>query len=1049
MTTWYSSDLGWTSGQDVSQEFSSLVGMLRPGDTLVLEHMFRISGSNHKLPDNFTLTAEAGGGFDVRDAGSNSNPLLLLGNGNTLDNVTISTTSSTPDTGYSGNNPSSGVDYAPGSVIGAFGVNDITISSSAFEGNVAMHFDLRFVDNVTVEDSSFSGGLYQMRWLGEGSNYTIDNSVFQDALGDGIKTVQTGGGGISKITITDSYFLDNARDGIDTTGGFQDSLISNTVFVGGGIDIKSIIENPEDLVSAQMNSNITIEGSQFIDTKNGIVTTMLDRAGLMNLSNVDDVMPNNITVTDTIFEMTNNNLGDQRAFLIKDGHNITWDNVQLLGGVSEVRLMNAEAPNGWSAYNIGGDVSYGPARDGVDFSPNVGPVDKDLTVTQEQEPEEPVQEAPEPVASEPAVEPPAPAEAQPSAPTYTMSTEDGFFLSGTKSFNGTSQDVIEEAPTDALNMAAGTVSFSFSADKVNGMQGLVSRDAKGAEQDSGHFTSYIDNGTLYVRFQDGETNVKFSHGGIKAGQEYDVIAAFGDGKVSTWVNGQSIGERALDYDWLDSDEYLQVGANGWASAGGSAGYIGAFSGTISDVEIEAAESTGISVEPEPVVEVQEPEEVEEPVFVAPVEPPEPKPVEEVVAPEVVEPVLPVEQEPVSAPSQTGGEAGSEVVFALNGTRTFHGNARTVVEEAPTDDLNIESGSIAFSFAADKTKGMQGLVSRDAKGTDEDGGHFTSYIKNGTLHVRFQEADADVAFTKAGIKAGQSYDFEASFGDGMVSATLDGQSLGQEKLDYDWVDTDEYLQVGANGWASTSGGAGYMGAFDGSISDLVIESYSDATATQPAQQTQPETESPAEDAYTLVGTRKFDGSSRPVVEEAPTDALKIEAGKISFGFNAETVKGMQGLVSRDAKGTDEDGGHFTSYIQNGTLYVRFQEEDADHVFSASGIRAGEDYEFHAEFGGGTVAAWLNGDSIGAGALNYDWLDTEEYLQVGANGWASASGEAGFKGAFDGTISDLVITEKDVSQAVNLDDIVPTADGNDPFADGLDPDANGEQTDWFLI
>lgn len=356
-------DLGWRAGQDVSREFASVVRRMRRGDTLVLNDMYRIRGSNHQFPDDFTLRATDGGGFSITDAGTNPAPLMRLGQRNTFDNVKITSASSTPDTGYSGNDAAVGVDFAPGATIAAFGADGLNILSSTFEGNVAMLFDLRFVDDVTILDSTFNGGFYQMRWLGAGSNYRVERSVFKNALGDGIKTVQTDGGGIRNVRISDSYFLNNERDGIDTTGGFQNSLISNTIFVGGGLDIKSIIEKPEDVRSAQMNSNITIQGSQFIDTKNAIVTTMLDRAGLMTLSNVENLMPNNITVRNTIFEKTNNDLGDQRAFLIKDGHNITWDNVQLLGGITEMRLMNAQAPDGWAAHSIGGSkVRRGPAR---------------------------------------------------------------------------------------------------------------------------------------------------------------------------------------------------------------------------------------------------------------------------------------------------------------------------------------------------------------------------------------------------------------------------------------------------------------------------------------------------------------------------------------------------------------------------------------------------------------------------------------------------------------------------------------------------------------
>ncbi|MEO1542637.1 MAG: hypothetical protein AAFR75_01235, partial [Pseudomonadota bacterium] len=713
--------------------------------------------------------------------------------------------------------------------------------------------------------------------------------------------------------------------------------------------------------------------------------------------------------------------------------------------------QNAEAPNGWSAYNVGGtNVSTGPSRGEPEFSIDAGPLDKPVV----QDPETETQ-APEPIvleASSPQPAEPTEAETAPetSAPNYSISTDDGFSLVGSKSFYGSSRDVIEEAPTDSLKMAAGTISFGFNADKVGGMQGLVSRDAKGNDADGGHFTSYIDNGTLHVRFQIETDEIVFSQNGIKAGQAYDVIAAFGDGTVSAWVNGDSIGEADLDYDWLGTDEYLQVGANGWASSSGSAGYMGAFDGTISDVEIEAVESTGAAQEPEstPEATTGEPVGAEEAVAEAP--PPPPVPTEPNPAPEEPEPVVeddePIAVEPDSADIQTSSNTGSGVAFALSGTQTFDGNARSVVEEAPTAALNIEAGSIAFSFTADDVKGMSGLVSRDAKGTDEDGGHFTSYIKNGTLYVRFQEKDADVVFTKSGIKAGKTYDVEASFGDGVVAAEVNGNSIGQEKLAYDWADTDEYLQVGANGWASASGSAGYMGAFDGTISDLVIESYGDfglepapATATEPA----------ADPAFSLVGTRAFDGTSRPVIEEASTDALKLEDGKISFGFNADTVNGMQGLVSRDAKHVDEEGGHFTSYIEDGTLYVRFQDADDEHVFTKSGIRSGQDYEVQAEFGDGTVAAWVNGEAIGNGALDYDWLDTEEYLQVGANGWASQSGSAGYTGAFDGTITDLVIEAKHNEAGSDLNDIVPTIDAIDGYAETINDSATGDQSDWFII
>ena len=91
-TTHRSSDLGWAANQDVTEAFSTLLdsGMLKAGEELVLDHRYRISGS-HSLPDGFTLSAVKGAGFDVTDATElkGNRPLLELGDGNTLRNLTI------------------------------------------------------------------------------------------------------------------------------------------------------------------------------------------------------------------------------------------------------------------------------------------------------------------------------------------------------------------------------------------------------------------------------------------------------------------------------------------------------------------------------------------------------------------------------------------------------------------------------------------------------------------------------------------------------------------------------------------------------------------------------------------------------------------------------------------------------------------------------------------------------------------------------------------------------------------------------------------------
>ena len=56
MTVYYSSDFGWSEGQDISDEFIALVAnTLQPGDTLVLEGMYQISGENIQPPETDLL----------------------------------------------------------------------------------------------------------------------------------------------------------------------------------------------------------------------------------------------------------------------------------------------------------------------------------------------------------------------------------------------------------------------------------------------------------------------------------------------------------------------------------------------------------------------------------------------------------------------------------------------------------------------------------------------------------------------------------------------------------------------------------------------------------------------------------------------------------------------------------------------------------------------------------------------------------------------------------------------------------------------------------
>jgi len=333
MTIIHSSDLGWTAGQDISQAFAAIAKTLQPGDVFVFDHMYEITGSNIRLADNVTLAGGApGAGFDIQDVETNGNYLLELGNGNKLVDLTIKH-GSTPNTD---NHKTS---------IKADGY-DIQIINSSFEGNPKV-FVFAEGDNLSVVDTVFDGAYYQMRWFGECTNFTVENSLFQNSVGDGIKTARHGGGtgeGTQNATISNSVFINNARDGIDTTGGFKDSSITDSYFVNNkvsALDFKKGFRDQSDFSENLQITNVDIRNTEFIgDESTLIVTTLLNR---FNFEDVDKYAPNNIHIYDSIFENTNATGGIATSWLLKNGHSLTSTNNEYLGKIRIDPLHNSES----------------------------------------------------------------------------------------------------------------------------------------------------------------------------------------------------------------------------------------------------------------------------------------------------------------------------------------------------------------------------------------------------------------------------------------------------------------------------------------------------------------------------------------------------------------------------------------------------------------------------------------------------------------------------------------------------------------------------------
>ena len=203
-------------------------------------------------------------------------------------------------------------------------------------------------------------------------------------------------------------------------------------------------------------------------------------------------------------------------------------------------------------------------------------------VAEEPVAEEPVAEEPvaeEPVAEEPVAEEPVaeePAEPAP-LPVPVLALDAAQSVSG-------SGDVITIAPQSALSLDAATVAFEFKTNNAAVLQGLFSRDAMGYQGNGQHVTAYVQDGGLYVRFQNGDSTT-LSFDGITSGTSHDVAVSFGDGEIALWVDGAKADSAAFDFTWQNSPEVLQLGATGWTSGSGAEGHGNALNGEISEFAI--------------------------------------------------------------------------------------------------------------------------------------------------------------------------------------------------------------------------------------------------------------------------------------------------------------------------------------------------------------------------------------------------------------------------------------------------------------------------------
>lgn len=345
-----SSSLGWQAGEDISSKLSALVNNsnFKPNTTLLLEANFQVQASVRlRPPKDFVLAgARYGNGLTFRNTEQGmNNPWLILEDNSALYNVSIihkETRTSSQKSNVR-------------SIKAA--ADNIKIVNSYFEGNVGIYVDVAG-DNFLVSDSHFNRGYYQLR-LSNSQDAVFHNTLFENGLGDGIKTIRPGSGelGVERPRVLGCVFMNNDRDGIDTTGGFRNSLIKDSYFVNlfKGMDIKSGYDQNTRVFQNQslqsLNANIQVENSEFINNNNGIAAITLDRGPSGNgnnrwitNANARDWLTQRINVKNSTFE----NIGSGRpnAMLLQDVHSVSWDGVSLYGSINLNKIGRNPVPSG-------------------------------------------------------------------------------------------------------------------------------------------------------------------------------------------------------------------------------------------------------------------------------------------------------------------------------------------------------------------------------------------------------------------------------------------------------------------------------------------------------------------------------------------------------------------------------------------------------------------------------------------------------------------------------------------------------------------------------
>jgi hypothetical protein len=183
-------------------------------------------------------------------------------------------------------------------------------------------------------------------------------------------------------------------------------------------------------------------------------------------------------------------------------------------------------------------------------------------------------------------------------------------------------------------------------------------------------------------------------------------------------------------------------------------------------------------------------------------------------------------------------------------------------------------------------------------------------------------------------------------------------------------------------------------------------------------------------------RQFDGRSQNVV--VPHDPKSVLGqGVVVVDFTADRLKGIQGLISKDARGY-LDGGHLVIWLEeSGAVVARMQDTKSEHFVQspAQAVKAGVPTRLALAFGPGGMKLYLDGKMVGSNDYQGGLQGNQEPLVIGARDWASSPRAADNLDAFFAGLDAPAIAALGPAGSALAQAAKPATGGQQPATSGV--------------